>query len=230
TAARLTERYFDPFYSWTTYGRFILIEDTFETSSGEMAVGLLQVDVTDGMIRELLRVIPADDEEVSLVARRELPHSGGLIVREIHRVADDPTSNDPEFEYDPSRSKTHYIWEGGIVELGLLAEEARPLFSISPTDDWIALSLEGTEACLILSVPNEEIVFGPDARLCSVATWSTDGHLLLGRNDELDFIVFDLDTMELNVVAPELDGSKVRFLGWVPDPSVYDEIVESQLP
>jgi len=49
--------------------------------------------------------------------------------------------------------------------------------------------------------------------------------VLPGRNDEEDFIIFDLDTQQLTVVAPELDGSKALFFGWVPDPSVYDEVV-----
>ena len=229
-ARRIVEGYIQPFYEWSADGRRILFEDILSSPGGEPIWALFEVDPIGGETQELLRVVQQSDERVSLVPRGSLPIGGGLLIREPHSVTKDPGGQDPKYEYSAERSKTYLLGASGIQELGLLADEFRPSFAISPTDDWIVLSLEGTGTCLIMTVPAEEVVYGPDQQLCSVGTWSLDGHLLLGRNDDEDFIIFDLDTQQLTVVAPELDGSKALFYGWVPDPSVYDEVVARMAP
>ncbi len=229
-ARQLVEGYFDQFYYWSKDSRSVIYEDSFENSAGETAVGLFQVSVMDGSIQEIIQLVPMSDEKVNLSLRSETPVQPGMLIFESHRVTLDAAAQDPDYEYSPERSKYYFVSGSSIFELSLLDMAGDAILVASPADQWARVRFENNEICLILTIPGEEIIYGPDEDLCNVGTWSTDGHLLLGRNDELDFIIFDLDTMELNVVAPELDGSKVRFLGWVPDPSVYDEIVESQLP
>ena len=233
TARKLTSDYVPPELSlqWSKDSTSIFYESSSRMSSGERVKSLLQVDIDQAQVRELLRVLVSEGEEVALAIIGQTPIQGGLVVDEIHLLPDDANSPDPLFViYDPSRSRTYHIVSGVATRLSLLDRKEPPFFSISPADDWMSLEFENTDLCVILGLPDEEIIYGPDERLCDVGTWSPDGHLLMGRNEDEDFIVFDLDTLELSTVAPELDGTKTTFLGWLSDPSIFDELLARLAP
>ncbi|MFV2043733.1 MAG: TolB family protein [Anaerolineales bacterium] len=230
-ATQLTDKYVrDLDFRWSDDGKGIYYERAFTNANGDPEIGLFRVDVTTGDIEEIYSVIKQIDEEISFGFGNQTPDGDTLIISEVHRVAVDPLSSDPEFEYDPARSKMIYIKDGEITELGIYAEEARPLFSRSPTENWINLKLEPTETCMILSLPEEEIILGPDSSLCKVGSWSPDGHLLSGVTEDGEYLVFDLDTKELVVLPIELDPEGIQYFRWIQEPSVYDEIVEAQAP
>jgi len=229
-ARKLTNGFANRDYLWARDSQSIFYEEGFLTTGDQLGSALYRAELNTGETQELLRVAPEVDERVELIPAIQTPRGFGLLVLESHSVAVDASTSTPEYAYSESRSKIHYVGEDSSRELELFGKPGAAFLSVSPVDDWARVRIDENEHCLILTLPMEELVYGPYERLCATGTWSPDGHLLLGRNDEEDFIIFDLDTQQLTVVAPELDGIKALFYGWIPDPSVYDELVARRAP
>ena len=188
---------------------------------------ILRMSIADGQTEIVYEVEQADDESIEF-------HFGGvetptdtLFVYEVHHVEGVDQPGPGIIDVDPSRS----LWLSIDLETGrnltYQTDEAVQSFRSSPATAYVWAYL-AYRKCAILLVPPGTLSYGTDAELCDLRYWSPDGRLLAGTSGDSAH-VFDPSTDQSAPIAPMLEGEKI-FLGWIPDPSIFDAVLSSPSP
>lgn len=235
SALRLTDHHVKDFAThWASDSRVLFFE--FDDGNGD---ALYQMDTVTNETRELLTpsVPPSEEfdgvqpvEDVVMIPFGYREASGTLLVFEVHRMLDRQTFR---YTFDASRSKLHLLDLVSGTATGILPGVPISGPRLSPADPWLHLSFVDADACAIVTIPEGGILYGPEQTLCDVIDWSPDGHMLAGAEytglEISSIVVFDLDSEQRLKITEGLEGD-IDYYGWLPDPSVFDELLAGLLP
>jgi hypothetical protein len=170
-------------------------------------------------------------DQASLIAIQWLKDQSGLVYYEVGKHSQASMINRTAKFYDLVTDQEYTLSDLPVAYIGGFYA---PSVTISPNDKLVVL-LYG-DPCTdnfpdndiasnvsfpfqIISIQQREVVFIPPPGECiALPTWSPDGHLIAGHSGD-DIVIWDLDSGESTIVAPEFEGRNI-FLGWDPDPQV----------
>lgn len=212
---------------WAADSSAIYFQDELPRVTEPDRQRILRLSIEDGKTEIMYEVEQAEDEFIEFHFGGVETSTGALFVYEVHHVegVDQPGSG--IIDIDPSRS----LWLSIDLETGreqaYQTTEPVQSFRSSPATAYVWTYLDYRK-CAILLVPPGTLSYGTDAELCDLRYWSPDGRLLAGTSGDTAF-VFDPSTDQTSPIAPLLGGEKV-FLGWVPDPSIFDAVLSAPSP
>ncbi|MFV2043730.1 MAG: TolB family protein [Anaerolineales bacterium] len=207
---------------WSPDSRFLYYQDALPRVVEPDMERIMQISVPGGEPEVLFEIRKADDEIIDF-RFGGIEFAGDLlVVYEAHRVLGADPTRSGVYAIDPARSRllTIDVSSGEVAE----AFVRRPIeaFRPSPAGGLAWAGMDRRE-CAIVLVPQGSFLRGPHRDPCRAAVWSPDGYFLAGQS-ESDILLYNVRRDSFWAVAEQLGGEKV-FLGWVPEPGVYDAIL-----
>jgi hypothetical protein len=216
---------------WSPDGNFLAIKAGLaEQTVGDLYLINIEEDKTD-LLTDLTDRYSAVGDQATLIAIQWLDDQSGLVYYEVGKHSQSSVIDRIVKHFDLDTMQEYVLSDLPAAYIGGYFV---PSVTLSPNDELIVF-LYG-EPCTnnlpendfasnisfefqILSIQERKVVFIPPPGECiALPSWSPDGHLIAGHSGD-DIVVWDLDSGESTIVAPELEGRKI-FLGWVPDPQL----------
>jgi hypothetical protein len=189
-------------YLWSRDSKSIFFAGLEEQENGGIAGHLYQLDVLSGEAIKLVEAEPEPDELVQINPDGEIFDGSGLIAMERHSLKSNRL---------PGNALYIDFISGSIKQIMLNIIDHT--ISVSPVDAYALLAYGDPCVGAIYEFPSGTPIYGPSSDLCMGGNWSTDGHLIggfsLGK-----IVIWDMDTGERTIVAPDLEGDK-QVLGWI---------------
>ncbi|MFV2044888.1 MAG: hypothetical protein ACC700_16840 [Anaerolineales bacterium] len=207
---------------WSADGASYFFED-YQVEGDQLTALLQRSDPETNSPSTILSLWGRPDELIRYMPIGQSSISGRLIVSEQHKTAVDPEAELRIYEFDPATSRL-LVLDLDTGETTTSLDGMGPYdFSPAPSNDVLLVKDRKSEEAFNLDTSTGSITHGPSAELYRLAAWSPDSRFLAGTS-ETQVLIFDLETGELLQLSVGVRG-EIVFLGWVPDQSVFDEVL-----